>query len=464
MRKSSKEPFGGIPLPKQENEREQRPTVRPLNEAMEALIGTTFRVHNHGFVRVVDYMGNDRSIVQAARVSTGNGSKGDEADARLIDYLMKNRHTSPFEQCLGGDTRIPTFPCRGAKVEHYTIREIAEAWNDDKGGSWTRLIYIRTADPKTGIISRTKIRRAWKSGAAQTFKVTVARLNRSIIATGNHPFLCSDGAYRQLDELRVGDKVCLGGKRETAETSVLEEVVYEEISSIEPAGEQGVYDIEVESENHNFVAEGFVVHNCEVKLHLKMPIFVARQWIRHRTANVNEMSGRYSVLPEEFYEPVSDYVKGQSSTNKQASSGELPAERINEAKNLLHGAAEHAFRAYNEMLEEDFGVVARETARMGLPLSTYTEFFWKIDLHNLFHFLKLRNHEHAQREIRDYAIIIDRIVRQWVPMAYEAWRVHVKDVATFSAKEIEAIYNLLHWLGDLVPNELSEFLKRKLGP
>lgn len=175
---------------------------------------------------------------------------------------------------------------------------------------------------------------------------------------------------------------------------------------------------------------------CEIKLHVKLPIFVARQWIRHRTANVNELSGRYSVVPNDFYTPKPVDVQKQSKANKQGRSGEFDAiERAN-VISAMHEQNDTAFSTYHEFLYHD---VSRELARTILPLSTYTEFYWKIDLHNLLHFLKLRTDAHAQYEIRVFADAIAEMVADWCPVAYEAWVDYRRDAVPFSRIEMELL-------------------------
>lgn len=157
---------------------------------------------------------------------------------------------------------------------------------------------------------------------------------------------------------------------------------------------------------------------CEIKLHIKMPIFVARQWIRHRTANVNEYSGRYSVMSEDFYIPsISDIAK-QSVDNKQGRGEILEEKEAKKVRKLIEKQSKEAYEAYEAMLEKG---IAKEIARIVLPQNIYTEFYWKIDLHNLFHFLYLRSHPTAQFEIREYSKAIESMVQEWVPMAYEAF-------------------------------------------
>lgn len=246
--------------------------------AAEALLDQEIKVLDHGFVRLVDYLGGDARIVQAARVSYGDGTKTVREDAALIDYLLRNRHTSPFEQV------IFTF-------------------------------------------------------------------------------------------------------------------------------------------------------------HVKMPIFVARQWIRHRTARLNEISGRYSVMRDEFYVPVPAEVRRQSKTNRQGGDAtEVPAELRERVIALLTAGQERIYDEYEELLEDD---VARELARINLPLSLYTEMYWQIDLNNLFHFLRLRMDWHAQYEIRVYGDAMAQVAQAVCPLAYQAFEEHVLHGRNFARSEIELLRSAL---------------------
>ena len=254
-------------------------TGRYVNKEMEKLIGKEFKVLDKGMIRVVDYMGGDESIVQSARISYASGIKTEIEDKRLIDFLLRHRHTSPFEM-------------------------------------------------------------------------------------------------------------------------------------------------------------------CEIKLHVKMPMFVARQWIRHRTANVNEISARYSVLNSEFFIPELEDMSTQSSNQKQGRSKKLEESRAIEIRNKMTSLSQGAYDFYNEILEEDN--LTRELARGILPVNMYTEIYWKIDLHNLLHFLSLRSKVGAQKEIRDYAnVILNEIVKVWVPMIYDAFMKYNMNAVTFYAKDMEAISKII---------------------
>jgi thymidylate synthase (FAD) len=264
-------------------------TARPTVPALEALLYTAIEVLDHGFVRVIDYMGDDAAIVQAARGSYGRGTKRVLEDAGLIRYLMRLRHSTPFEM-------------------------------------------------------------------------------------------------------------------------------------------------------------------CEIKFHVKLPIFVARQWIRHRTANVNEYSARYSILDREFYIPSPEHLAAQSISNRQGRGAVLSSEEAAEVLALLREDAARNYDHYALMLNEDVDGkqldsskqgLARELARMNLTLNTYTQWYWKIDLHNLFHFLSLRVDAHAQYEIRAYGEIMLRIVDAWVPVATQAFRDYRLGAVTLSAGMLAVVRRML---------------------
>ena len=175
--------------------------------------------------------------------------------------------------------------------------------------------------------------------------------------------------------------------------------------------------------------------------HCKMPIFVARQWIRHRTARLNEISGRYSVMRDEFYVPEPDQVRRQSTSNRQGRAEEsVDAETARRVLDQLLGEQQSIYKNYEGLIEQD---IARELARINLPLSLYTEWYWQIDLHNLFHFLRLRLDAHAQFEIREYAEALGKCAQAVAPMAYEAFEEYVLEARTFSREEMAALRLML---------------------
>ena len=201
---------------------------------------------------------------------------------------------------------------------------------------------------------------------------------------------------------------------------------------------------------------------CEIKLHVKLPVFVARQWIRHRTANVNEYSARYSVLDREFYVPAPEHLAAQSAQNNQGRGAVLEGEEAQRVLDTLRADADRAYDHYQEMLSTDGQQgLARELARMNLPASVYTQWYWKVDLHNLFHFLRLRADPHAQYEIRVYADAICEIARDWVPLAYAAFEDYRLGGAHLSRGAVDALRRML--AGEEVTQENSGLSKREWG-
>jgi len=199
----------------------------------------------------------------------------------------------------------------------------------------------------------------------------------------------------------------------------------------------------------------------ELKFHCAMPIFVARQWIRHRTANLNEVSGRYSLLPMLFYRPEREHFQPQSVSNRQGRAGEVAAEVYEQAIERWERARRAAAEQYEWLVAHD---VARELARIDLPLSTYTQWYWKIDLHNLFHFLAVRADPHAQYEIRAFAVVMAGMLKRVAPLSFEAWVDYELSGARLSRGEMEAIRRLVEVRGQelaarggarLVPAELA---------
>ena len=175
--------------------------------------------------------------------------------------------------------------------------------------------------------------------------------------------------------------------------------------------------------------------------HVKMPIFVARQWVRHRTGRMNEVSGRYSIMKDEFYVPAEDKVSPQSTDNKQGRATEaFDKETADKIITKLEEGQKAAYESYNELIESG---LAREIARINLPLSLYTEFYWEMDLHNLFHFLKLRLDSHAQYEIRVYAEVILEMCRKVAPMATESFINHMNQGVSFSGEEMRALRDVM---------------------
>lgn len=268
----------------------QVPTRRATVAALEDILYQALPVLDHGFVRVIDYMGDDAAVVQAARVSYGRGTKKVSEDKGLINYLMRHRHTTPFEM-------------------------------------------------------------------------------------------------------------------------------------------------------------------CEIKYHVKLPIFVARQWIRHRTANVNEYSARYSILDNEYYMPAAEHLAAQSSVNRQGRGDTLAGDDARRVFDLLKKDAELVYEHYMEMLNEgqdgqpldaERTGLARELARMNLTLNFYTQWYWKTDLYNLMHFLSLRADPHAQYEIRVYADVMVDTLQRWVPMTHAAFMEYRLGGTGLSRTGLEIVKRMLN--------------------
>ena len=276
---------------------ETRPTLRATVPGMEAHLYKAHPVLDHGFVRVIDYMGDDAAICQAARVSYGKGTKSVQNDEGLIRYLMRHWHSTPFEM-------------------------------------------------------------------------------------------------------------------------------------------------------------------CELKLHVKLPVFVARQWIRHRTANVNEYSARYSILDREFYIPAPEHLAAQSVVNNQGRGEALTGDEAARVLEYLKADSARAYDHYQEMIsDEGQQGLARELARMNLPANIYTQWYWKVDLHNLLHFLRLRADAHAQYEIRVYAEEICKLVADWVPFAYKAFEDYRLGAVTMSAQMVDCLRRMI--AGEEVTEENCGMSKRE---
>ena len=195
--------------------------------------------------------------------------------------------------------------------------------------------------------------------------------------------------------------------------------------------------------------------------HVKMPIFVARQWIRHRTARVNEISGRYSVMRDEFYIPADMDVAKQSTDNKQGRSTEAVTHAYAASvQERLQNGQQRVYEEYKELVDEG---LARELARVNLPLSMYTEMYWEIDLHNLLHFLKLRLDSHAQKEIRDYANVILEITRKVAPMAVSSFENHQQNGVNFSGEEMADLRTMLEGKEPSLTGKKLERLKEKIA-
>lgn len=450
---------------------------RPVSEALDAILGQPIKVLDDGFVRVVDYMGADESIVQAARVSYGKGTKKISEDRGLIRYLLRHRHTTPFEMAeIKLHVRVP-MDCWRQWIRHRTacLAEGTELYFDLPGGIerrgdqlykvkiedlWDRFqptrntqrpdkqrnplfkrdrvrgMQLRQVNEDTHRIQHTRIVDVFKNGVKPVFHFTLED-GKTIEATADHRFLFAEGwsTFGKTTglELVEGKAVWRPGDYQLHVNGMTVEVPanYEQkpshiawnkltvsrpvrVVKIKYVGEKMTYDVEVEGPYHNFVANGIVTHN-----------------------SVNEYSTRYSIAIDASQQTPPDEWRLQSRSSKQGSGGFLAEDVGRKLSSQEEELQNRARSIYQERLDHG---VAREQARKDLPLSTYTEAYWKINLHNLFHFLSLRMDDHAQLEIRDYARTIgEKIVAKWVPIAWEAFQDYRQSTMGFSRIEIDIV-------------------------
>lgn len=422
--------------------------------ALDAILGRPFKVLDDGFVRVLDYMGDDSAVVQAARISYGAGTKQIHQDRGLIRYLMRHRHSTPYEMCdIKFHVRVPMdtwrqwvrhrTACLAAGTElicdmaggpreaedrprHVTIEKLYDMLLPaaDELGS----VFVRQMNEDTGLIQRTRIVGVYKNGVKPVFRMTLSD-GKKIECTTDHRFKFPDGwatlaaatGLHLVDDRAVwtrGDcRLYVNGLVLTRKRPGGPDVITAKLVGIERfeyAGEKETYDVEVEGPYHNFVADGIVTHN-----------------------SVNEYSTRYSVAIDATQQTPPGRWRAQSALNRQGSSGTLPVEIGEKLSAAERALQDEARRVYEERLAAG---VAREQARKDLPLSTYTEAYWKINLHNLLHFLDLRMDDHAQEEIRTYARVIgEEIVAAWVPIAWEAFLDYRRRALHLSGIEAELI-------------------------
>lgn len=477
-------------------------TKRTVVPAAEEILGGYFPVLDHGFVSLIDYMGSDESIEQAARVSYGFGTRTTSLTRGLVRYLRRHRHTTPSEMvelkfhcampmfvarqwirhrtaCLAGDTEIyfdlpGGIERRGNQLYKLTIKDLWNRFQPTRNvtrpakqrNPWfrrdrVRSMCLRQANEDTRRIQHTRVVDVYRNGPKPVFRMVLAD-GKTIKATSDHQFLFADGwgTLKQMTGLaersgsavwnqgdyyvHVNGMVCedpalytdseldyvtqLGGppvrtewvrkKRPRPAWNKLEKTRLVRIEKFEYVGIEEAFDLEVEGPHHNFVANGIVTHN-----------------------SVNEYSGRYSLMPLLFYKPEYKDFATQSASNRQGREGEsAPRSVYDEAIRRWEEIRRTAGDAYGWMVEEE---VARELARIDLPLSTYTQWYWKIDLHNLFHFLSLRADPHAQWEIQEFARVMAGIMKRVAPLSYEAWLDYEFSGEHMSRGELEALRRLI---------------------
>ncbi len=450
-------------------------THRPVSPGAEEIVGKYFPVLDHGFVALVDYMGTDECIERAARVSYGYGTRKASLTRGLLRYLRRHLHTTPSEMvelkfhccmpmfvarqwirhrtaCLAGDSELffdlPNAERRGRRQRHSVkLEDFFRMWTEGTTHSVLKAMKLRSCDEKTGEIVHTTVVDVWQSGIKPVFRVTLED-GRALTMSKDHRCLTERGwlTLEQATALRLRpdggvtwdgaaprlavngvpayqDRQWLAARR--AEGLDLQQIADERlvrtfatIASIEYAGEQMTYDLEVAGPDHNFVANGFIVHN-----------------------SVNEYSGRYSLMPMSFYTPSAEQLQSQSTQNNQGRSGAPVSDALYaQAVERWNEIRSRSASAYEWMTSNE---VARELARIDLPLSTYTQWYWKVDLHNLLHFLKLRVDPHAQWEIQEYGRVMAGMLAKLAPHSYEAWIDYDVCGARLSRMELEALRRLV---------------------
>ena len=482
-------------------------TRRPTTTEAEEILGLYYPVLDHGFVSLVDYMGSDESIEHAARVSYGYGTRKRSATRGLIRYLRRHLHTTPSEMvelkfhcampmfvarqwvrhrtaCLAEGTKVffdlPGAEARGRRqLYKLPIEEIWRRFQPTRNRTRpdkqrnpflrrdrVRRMKLRQVNEDTLAFQHTRIVGAYRNGPKPVFRM-VLEDGKSIEATSDHRFLFGTGwdtlgratglretggraVWRHGDyfvyvngaaEERPEHRRSLAGSIAGRELAFVERLGGPPVKSewvprpripwnrldkaklvrikrIEFVGERETYDLEVEGPYHNFVANGIVTHN-----------------------SINEYSGRYSLMPLLFYSPDAANFSLQSSVNNQGREADAAPERLyGDAIRRWQEVRASASRAYAWMVQED---VARELARIDLPLSTYTQWYWKIDLHNLLHFLTLRVDDHAQWEIQEFGRVMAGMLKRVAPLSFEAWIDYQVCGDKLSRMEIEALARLL---------------------
>ena len=470
-----------VPEPPDGETPEARPAAELLTRthvaALDAILGQPFKVLDDGFVRVLDYMGDDGAIVQAARISYGAGTKKIHEDRGLIRYLMRHRHSTPYEMCdIKFHVRVPMdtwrqwvrhrTACLAAAAELFveanyaphargalrrvSIEELYET--SVSSAARRRRVHVRQMNEDTGALQPVRVAGVFKNGTKPVFRMTLSD-GKAIECTADHRFKFA-GGWQTLEAAtglgtRNGRAVWTDGDyhlyvngavpaRQPSGTSDIVAARLERVERFEYIGEKETYDVEVEGPYHNFIANGIVTHN-----------------------SVNEYSTRYSVAIDATQQTPPGRWRTQSAANRQGSGGTLSVEVGETLSAAERALQDEARRVYDERLAAG---VAREQARKDLPLSTYTEAYWKINLHNLLHFLDLRMDDHAQEEIRSYARVIGgEIVAKWVPVVWEAFLDYRRRAMHLSAIEAELIrlINLGDRAGAIAAAERHGLLTRR---
>jgi len=420
-----------------------------------------------GFVALVDSMGDDSRIVQAARVSYQKGTKAVSTDRNLIRYLLRNHHSTPLEKvrfefhvrlpmfiarqwmrhrsgCLAGDTNLyaDDEASSGITIKELweKVRLLKENGNSLEVSKIYKNTQLKMCIEEASNFGSTQINDIWQTGVKKVYLVKLEN-GYEIKMTQDHRCLTTDG-WMTLGEAtnlishngEVSWDIENSSSFAVLSPNNMNRKTYSKVKSVSYAGEEMTYDIEVTGPYHNFIANGFVVHN-----------------------SFNEVSARYSVLPGDFYIP--EPLRKQSETNRQGSGDEV-IESIpgitGSPQEHLEGICKKAYNNYEELIEAG---AARELARTVLPVNIYTEFYWTVDLWNLMHFLRLRLDGHAQYEIRVFGQAILKLIKENCELEYaiEAFEDYILKAPKLTRYEVETAVDILgkHGLGEEVIKALK---------
>lgn len=411
------------------------------------------KILDHGFVGLLDHMGSDSDIANAARTSYAKGTKTVRDDEKLIRYLVKHEHSSPIEMgelkflikvpmfvarqlirhrtCLSGNTKLH-FELDNELFET-EISKIFNLFTDDNNNSFKehvkkmKLYYFNEETKEKEICHITDI---WQSGEKETYQIILEN-GYTITMTDNHQCLTDKGwlelkEFVNFEENTFSAKMCVITENNNE---------FVAIKSVQSKGKEMTYDLTVDNKFHNFIADGFVVHNC----------------------NINEVSARYSIMPNEIYIPDLEHIQPQALDNKQGRSGEMDINTKMLVQDSIKNNANKSYQLYEHLIDnvevseptdeynfgDDYEGIAREIARTVLPVGTYTELVWKQDLRNLLHLIKLRLDPHAQYEIRVMAQAMYDLVEPLFPATVKAFDDYVRNAHKLSSMEFNIVKQLL---------------------
>lgn len=411
---------------------------------MKEHIGIQIDVLDKGFVRLVDYMGDDSAPVQSARVSYGKGTKSVQDDRSLLRYLMRHKHSSVFEMAeIKLHIKAPIFVLRqwfrhrtacisGSCYLHFnnsyyhkqseiqmTIEDFYKGWINGNQ-EYLKNLEIKNCNEHTKEIELTKVEHIWETGEKKVYEV-ITNSGNVIVTSEDHLYYTNKGWLKLNEFCEIDDseniKFDNSVKLMLSDYLQSEKAIQQNIRSIKYKGVEKTYDLSVRSTYHNFVCNNFIVHN-----------------------SYNEESGRYSEIRDEFYIPQEEYINKQSKDNKQGRGEVLDNTLVQKHLDMFEDEQEYLYNNYLHKLEDG---MAKELARINLPLSSYSQFYFKMNLRNMFQFLQLRLDSHAQYEIRVYAEAIYEILKQLFPVSCEAFEDYVNKAQHFSRMEFDVLKDVV---------------------